>query len=253
MTDIDAIRKRADAATPGPWGWFGNTDTRDIYLSTRQWGRQFVMQFTRWGMNSATPVFCDGRTWSADPQSGPQSGMDFGESGGMTKAHEMPVYEVAPNATNRLDKGVYRADLAGIRNPDAEFIAAARQDVDDLLAEVDRLRADNQRLRDGIAEVADRREADARVYQATGEAEQAGYHRGMATELRRLAKDRSDTAGVPSEEQRLRAGVREMADEFGTHAVTCNLTGNHDAGQAWEALHDRLYNLLNGDAEAVTR
>lgn len=148
----------------------------------------------------------------------------------------------------RTGEGCYVADHREAQKRAEDAIAAVR-------AEVDRLRADNQRLRDGIAEIADRREADARVYQATNEAEQAGYHRGMATELRRLAKDRSgsDTAGAPSEEQRLRAAVREMADKLGTQAVICNLAGNHDASRALAALHDRLCALLNGDAEAVTR
>jgi hypothetical protein len=140
--DLEAIRARAEAATPGPWQWFGNTDVRNIYLATKRWGRQFVMQFDRWGMNGAQPVFCAGRTWKPDPQSMRDFDYDFDLSIGMTKAQELPVYEVAPNATSRKDPAVYRADLSGIRHPDAVFIAAARQDVADLLALVDELRAE---------------------------------------------------------------------------------------------------------------
>lgn len=116
------IEARDQAATPGPWAWFGNTDVRDACLATPDRGRLYVMQFARWGMASAQPVFRD----DAARQ--------------MVKASEVPVYEVAPKASSRDDPRVYRADISGFRNPDAEFIAHARQDVTDLLAEVGRLR-----------------------------------------------------------------------------------------------------------------
>lgn len=134
--DLEAIRARADAATPGPWGWYGNTDTHDVYLATQKWGRHYVMEFERWGMQQAQPVFVEGRSWVADGDS-----LKFHTSGGMFPAAELARYEVAPDATDRKDPRVYRADLTGFRNPDATFIAAARQDIADLLAEVDRLRA----------------------------------------------------------------------------------------------------------------
>lgn len=137
--DLNAIRAREAAATPGPWQWYGNTDVRDIYLATRRWGRQYVMRFARYGMSGAQPVFASGRTWEPDPKSMADFDLDFESGSGMVKASTLPIFEVAPNATNRLDPKVYRADLAGIRNPDATFIAHARQDVADLLAEVDRL------------------------------------------------------------------------------------------------------------------
>jgi hypothetical protein len=117
------IEQRDQAATAGPWQWFGNTDVHDVYLATPDRGRLYVMQFARWGMSSAQPVFRD----DAARQ--------------MVKACEAPVYEVAPTATSRDDPRVYRADISGLRNADAEFIAASRQDVTDLLAEVRRLRA----------------------------------------------------------------------------------------------------------------
>jgi hypothetical protein len=84
-----------------------------------------VMDFVRWGMQAAQPRFlnpADDGSW-------------------MFKASDMPIYQVAPDATSRDDRRVYRADIIGIRHPDAEFIAHARQDVDDLLALVDELQA----------------------------------------------------------------------------------------------------------------
>jgi hypothetical protein len=50
-----------------------------------------------------------------------------------TEARKLAVYEVAPGVTDREDPRVYRADIVGIRNPDAAFIAAARDDVTRLL------------------------------------------------------------------------------------------------------------------------
>ncbi|GIJ51294.1 hypothetical protein Val02_81800 [Virgisporangium aliadipatigenens] len=108
-----------------------------MYLATQRWGRQHVMGFARWGMSGAQPVFCNGRHW----RPGDTGDVDFDLGSWMAKASELPIFAVAPDATSREDERVYRADLAGIRNPDAEFIAHARADVDALLAEVDRLRA----------------------------------------------------------------------------------------------------------------
>lgn len=134
--DLDAIRARANAATPGPWGWFGNTDVHEMHLATKKFGRLLIMDIRRWGMQSARPRFAEGRTWTPTPQ----EHLDFPTAGLMVDGDKRARYEVAPDATSRDDERVYRADITGIRNPDAEFIAHARQDIDDLLAEVDRLR-----------------------------------------------------------------------------------------------------------------
>lgn len=125
-TDIDDIRARADAATPGPWRWAGNTRSQDIRLVTRDRGRVFVMGFRRWGMHLAQPEFQVMRDGS----------------GYMIPASDLPIYEVCPDATTADDRRVYRQDIIGIRNPDAEFIASARQDIDDLLDYIDVLEAD---------------------------------------------------------------------------------------------------------------
>ena len=132
--DLDAIRERAAAASPGPWHWSGNTDVQRLYLAN--WlpglGRCTVMDFTRWGMQSARPRFGDGDLMMVD-------------------ADTLPIYEVSPGSTNRSDPRVYRGDIIGIPHPDATFIANSRGDVDTLLAEVDR-------LRDALAEVAKHQE-----------------------------------------------------------------------------------------------
>lgn len=56
-----------------------------------------------------------------------------------TQARDLAIYEVAPSATSRADKRIYRADITGIRHPDAEFIAHAREDIRALLAIIDAL------------------------------------------------------------------------------------------------------------------
>lgn len=117
MSTVYEIRSRAAAATKGPWHWSGNPDSRQLALST--WisgaGRCNVMDFVRWGMQGARPRFM------TDLWMHPVQDPDL-------------VYEVDQTATSRNHPTVYRADIVGIRHPDAEFIARSRQDVDDLLA-----------------------------------------------------------------------------------------------------------------------
>lgn len=117
---LKEIRDRAAAASPGPWTWRGNVDTRQIYLSYTKPGLGWtsIMDFVRWGMQSARPRFITNTFWMKD-------------------ADELAVFEVCRDATRRSDRRVYRGDIVGFRHPDAEFIAHARQDVDVLLAAVD--------------------------------------------------------------------------------------------------------------------
>lgn len=154
--NLGEIRARADRATPGPWQWFGNTDVQQVYLATKRWGRMFVMGFHRWGMQGAKPVFFEGRSWRPDPE----SIGDFTSPGRMVDANERARYEVCPTATERSDYRVYRADLAGIRNADAEFIAHSRQDVAELLGEVDRLTAQRDRAQELLTAVIDQNDVD---------------------------------------------------------------------------------------------
>jgi hypothetical protein len=118
---IVEIEARACAATPGPWVWRGNVDIHDISLrSVGERGSPTVLTFGRWGMQSAKPVFN-----SPDNR------------GLLQWATETRVqFEVSPDATHRTDPRVYRGDIIGIRHPDAEFIAHAREDINYLLARI---------------------------------------------------------------------------------------------------------------------
>lgn len=139
---LDEIKARAAAATPGPWMWEGNTDTRQISLATKYWGRWVVMGFRRWGMQGAQPMFAQGRKpGPPEDRKGDWGPFTNGDPGRLTDAERLARYEVCPTATSRKDQRVYRADLNGIRNADATFIEKSREDIDWLLAEVDRLRA----------------------------------------------------------------------------------------------------------------
>lgn len=55
-------------------------------------------------------------------------------------ARELAIFEVCPEAIDRNDPRVYRADITGVRHPDADFIAHSRQDIDDLLAMIEKVR-----------------------------------------------------------------------------------------------------------------
>lgn len=120
------IRGRLEKATPGPWGWFGNTDGQELHLATVANGRRFVMRFGRWGFHSAQP-------W-------------FQVAGRMIEAAALVMFEVGNQAVRgakqaKQDDSVYRRDVRGIDHPDADLIAHAPADIDTLLAEVERLRA----------------------------------------------------------------------------------------------------------------
>jgi hypothetical protein len=57
MIDLEPIKARLQAATPGPWRWSMNTRSRDVRLDAEHSGRLIVMDFVRWGMQSAQPRF----------------------------------------------------------------------------------------------------------------------------------------------------------------------------------------------------
>jgi len=119
---LDEIRARASAATPGPWSWWGNVDTHSVHLRSRFPGDETrdgyldVMSFRRSGMQGAKPTF-----------NNPRCRMLM-----IPDSYSLAIYQVAPEATSRHDPNhnVYRGDIIGFRHPDAEFIAAARADVE---------------------------------------------------------------------------------------------------------------------------
>lgn len=53
----DELRALALAATPGPWAWTINKRSRDVRLYAQHSGQLTVMDFVRYGMQSAQPRF----------------------------------------------------------------------------------------------------------------------------------------------------------------------------------------------------
>lgn len=129
------ILARANAATAGPWRWSGNTEVRDMRLQAQHHGGLTVMDFVRWGMQDARPRFA--KDYCMHP------------------ADEMVEYQVHQLGWVDKSEPPYRADISGIDHPDARFIAAAREDVPALVAEVQRLRAERHSTNEALSDAAE--------------------------------------------------------------------------------------------------
>jgi len=124
--------------TPGPWGWFGNTQFGQLYLATVKGGRVFVMDFDRWKMNGAIPRF--------------QVRFQDTNNGIMYKAEALARYAVAPEVVGvqNLNGEVYRKDIVEIAHPDARLIAAAPDLLDACQAVLDCKSEMPQELREKV-------------------------------------------------------------------------------------------------------
>ena len=99
--DLEELERIAKAARPGPWQWYGNTKMYDVCLATVDRGREFVMDFVRWGMAGAQPRFqIDHRMVTLGELAADEHALG-------------PKFEVS-----------YRRQFAGIGHPDARHIAA---------------------------------------------------------------------------------------------------------------------------------
>jgi|GEM_PF-2490265 len=157
--DLEDLKRKASAATPGPWHWAGNTDTGEPYLAT--WisgaGRCQVLSIGSEDRNLNGRATQSIRDYAEECDADADEMLNgflydqFGErlrdprlqfttDLRCVNARDLAVYEVAPKATSREDPKVYRADVVGIRHPDAEFIAAANpQAVLALIARIEEL------------------------------------------------------------------------------------------------------------------
>ena len=115
------------------WHWAGDVSAGYPRLALSAWvagyGRCTVMDFDRWGMQSAGPRFPDAAMMMQD-------------------ARNLATFEVGRRGVvgidaAKADDSVYRYDVDGVAHPIPEFIAAANPTtVMALLDEIDRLRAD---------------------------------------------------------------------------------------------------------------
>ena len=122
MSREDEIKARLEKATKGPWYWNVNPKHKQIELRN---GGNIVMDFIRWGMGGAMPR--------------------FNIRGLMRKASEL--------TSNWPGRDHHASWAQQLSNPDAVFIAHAREDVPWLLAEVARLRAETPKQYTPISDV----------------------------------------------------------------------------------------------------
>lgn len=160
------IIERTTAATPGPWKWIGNQDTHQVYLGTMM---QVVLgtldrertpddkrdieqivswlwdsppddmphfdddheaEYEAWVRERATEMWMEPDEWDTVPT---DRRIAVRDGWTLIPLEETAVYEVCPDATDRDDPRVYRADYRRTRNADAEFIAHARADIEWLI------------------------------------------------------------------------------------------------------------------------
>lgn len=196
LSALEKIRAREQSATPGPWGWRGNIDHGDPYLTSRGYREVAKPDGTAVRHHAGDvlghiPVEITredaSRRGVGDPDSLPEPKVDpepedtyhkrydaaieaareaeivdyltdeygnpktehrlaFCTDWLYTDARNLVTFEVAPGATDRNDPRVYRADITGIRHPDAVFIEHSRQDLSRLLAAVDAALSHHQRI-----------------------------------------------------------------------------------------------------------
>jgi hypothetical protein len=127
MTDIltaeqlQAIRERHSKATPGPYRWIMRTKTHQCQLVTDHSGQYYVMQFERWGMQDACPVFQEYETYEGK--------VTERHGKGMTRSDKLakPIGGLA----YRIGHEEY------IDHPDAIALEKSWEDVESLLAALD--------------------------------------------------------------------------------------------------------------------
>lgn len=152
----------ADLGLTGPWGWFGDTDHQAPFLATEHSGRKVVMGTdTRFQVSTLAPGQdadvdpCDAEYVTREVDSYEAEGRRLGEGlavqsqltfpqradgerwSRLVRADQMPVFEVAPQATSPEDPAVYRTQVRGVRNPVATYLAAV--DPSTVLALLDRI------------------------------------------------------------------------------------------------------------------
>lgn len=162
MTAADRARKLLAPINQGPWWWGGNTDHHgDVGLHSRAPGygvidimrtcadhRDHDEIAAEWDRDGELQDCISRSDYIEHETDHPRRYLAFIETEHMTVQHgrDLAIYEVArnqglPDDTPRDHPKVYRADVVGIRNPYAEFIAASPTLVADLLAVVDRIEA----------------------------------------------------------------------------------------------------------------
>ena len=179
--NLAELRRLAEAATPGPWFWWGNTDNHSVALCGRQPGlgvcevistlsvdrsttgreadqlRRDLAEYTGMSLGDIEEAV---EEWATDEYDQPRTDQRLSitdENYIRRTAEELAVYEVAraqglPDDTPRGHERIYRADVCDLRATNARYLAAANPAVvlalldaaverDALAATVERVRA----------------------------------------------------------------------------------------------------------------
>jgi hypothetical protein len=180
--DIEPIRARHAAATPGPYRWAGNTDYGDVRLAARGGSEVFALIDRERSVDdpqsrayasylSDISEVIDGRlraltegeiaervraaiAYDEDEEQPPTYPAIAFYRPGFAYEHavdhvtyEVTRYQDLPEDTPRSHPRIYRADVVDVRNPNARFLRDSWEDVRRLLVEVDRQRAEVEQAR----------------------------------------------------------------------------------------------------------
>lgn len=172
MSRLDDIRKRSNAATPGPWQWDMRHKSGITQLVTAHSGRYYVMGVERWGMQNACPTF-----QVYEKYSGP---VRERHSKGMVRADQL--------ATPIPGKEHHFGFEDHINHPDAVFIEHSKDDVEWLLTTIDSLTKDRDALCDIIKYMLPILEAEADFHGTTGYVVTRDNLRGLCESARAALK-----------------------------------------------------------------
>lgn len=150
--DLDAIKARLAAATPGPWGWRGNSDGAIELRTLHSVGLRVIttMRAQPCGVESD-----DGEIVLAAEACAPcrgnhakyMAGEDLDDAERCAKPENLNTVWlwdngfVSPANKWAVNERTYRTDIARVEHPDAELVANAPTDIAALVAEVERLRS----------------------------------------------------------------------------------------------------------------
>lgn len=128
MENLDELLNKAkeldSRATPGPWMWDLRTAQYHCLLVTKHSGQYYVMDFARWGMQNAAPLFQVYERYEGEVR---KRG-----SHGMVRADRL--------AKSYPGKEHHKGFDDYVNHPDAIFIAEGRGVFSELIAAVDQLR-----------------------------------------------------------------------------------------------------------------
>ena len=152
------LRRLAEAATPGPWFWWGNTDNHSVALCGHQPGlgvcevistlsvdrsttgreadqlRRNLAEYTGMSLGDIEEAV---EEWATDEYGQPRTDQRLSitdENYIRRTAEELAVYEVAraqglPDDTPRDHERIYRADVCDLRAANARYLAGANPSV----------------------------------------------------------------------------------------------------------------------------